>query len=71
MAKEAKKAAAPAPRAAELNPEGRLLKLEGDLAELQGDLHRIVELLVKGDLDSAKFREILDKRQGADAPAKK
>lgn len=32
--------------------------------ELEGDLVRIVDLLVKGDLDSAKFREILAKRQG-------
>lgn len=34
------------------------------VGELEGDLSRIVELLVKGDLDSAKFKKILAKRQG-------
>lgn len=42
----------------------RLAELEGRTAELEGDLTRIVDLLVKGDLDAAKFREILAKRQG-------
>ena len=44
--------------------ESRIDDLEANLAELGGDLSRIVELLVKGDLDSSKFKEILAKRQG-------
>ena len=38
--------------------------LDQRVTELEGDLARVVDLLVKGDLDSAKFREILNKRQG-------
>ena len=38
--------------------------LEDRVSELEGDLVRIVDLLVKGDLDSSRFREILNKRQG-------
>lgn len=34
------------------------------VAELESDLIRIVELIVKGDIDSVKFKEILSKRQG-------
>ena len=52
------KAAAPAPARPCSSLEARVTELEGDLA-------RVVDLLVKGDLDSAKFREILNKRQGA------
>ncbi len=42
----------------------RVDELGGNLYELEGDLTRVVDLLVKGDLDAAKFREILSKRQG-------
>ena len=35
--------------------------LEDRVIELEGDLARVVGLLVKGDLDSAKFQEILSK----------
>ena len=38
--------------------------LRGRVSELEGDLIRIVELIVMGDIDSAKFRDILTKRQG-------
>ena len=38
--------------------------LKADHAELAGDLVRIVDLLVKGDLDAQKFKDILAKRQG-------
>ena len=38
--------------------------LEERVTELEGDLVRIVDLLVKGDLDSAKFKAILAGRQG-------
>ena len=41
--------------------------LEQRVTELEGDLVRIVNLLVRGDLDSASFREILTKRQGPSA----
>lgn len=42
----------------------RLIKLEESHSELEGDLVRIVDLIVKGDIDSVKFKEILSKRQG-------
>ena len=48
-----------APKAA---PKADALKAR--VTELEGDLARVVELLVKGDLDSVKFKEILSKRQG-------
>ena len=38
--------------------------LRDRVAELEGDLVRVVELIVMGDIDSAKFKEILAKRQG-------
>ena len=42
--------------------------LEARVSELEGDLVRIVELIVMGDIDSAKFKEILSKRQGKAKP---
>ena len=42
----------------------RLKAVEERVAELEGDLYRIVDLLVRGDLEAAKFKEILAKRQG-------
>ena len=39
--------------------------LEARVTELEGDLVRVVDLLIKGDLDSAKFKAILEKRQGS------
>ena len=56
----AKKQAVAPKRASELKGPS----LEERVAELEGDLARVVGLLVKGDLDSAKFQEILSKRQG-------
>ena len=38
--------------------------LEDRIAELEGDLVRVVDLLIKGDLDSSKFKAIVEKRQG-------
>ena len=38
--------------------------LTARVTELEGDLVRIVELIIHGDIDSAKFREILNRRQG-------
>ena len=43
---------------------GSIATLSSRIEELEGDLYRIVDLLVKGDLESAKFKEILSKRQG-------
>lgn len=59
-------AAAPAPAAqpGELDMPKTIVSLCERVTELEGDLTRIVDLLVKGDLDAAKFREILAKRQG-------
>lgn len=55
----------PAPSAVKAKGDAAVLAgLPARVAELEGDLARIVDLLVKGDLDSAKFREILSKRQG-------
>ena len=45
----------------------RLTDAEQRIAELEGDLVRVVELIVKGDIESSKFKEILTRRQG---PAK-
>lgn len=38
--------------------------LDDRVTELEGDLVRIVQLLITGDLDSLKFRDILAKHQG-------
>ena len=46
-----------------LDPEG-LPALKERVSELEGDLVRVVELIIHGDIDSAKFREILTRRQG-------
>ena len=46
-----------------LDPDG-LPALKERVAEIEGDLVRIVELIIHGDIDSAKFREILTRRQG-------
>ena len=59
--KDAVEAPAVAANAAPVSPVAALTER---VSELEGDLSRIVELLVKGDLDSAKFKEILTKRQG-------
>ena len=67
MARKKKEAPIAPPVAAVAPAASPINILESRVAELEGDLSRIVELLVKGDLDSAKFKEILAKRQG---PAK-
>lgn len=41
----------------------RLIELEAAHVELVADVVRIVDLIVKGDIDSVKFKEILSKRQ--------
>ncbi len=41
--------------------------LKDRVSELEYDLMRIVDLIVHGDIDSAKFKEILTKRQGTKA----
>ena len=67
MAKAKKEAAAPVPQKNDLAPAKSAepaSSLADRVTEVEGDLRRIVELLIKGDLDSAKFREILDKKQG-------
>ena len=64
MAKKIKAAAPVVPPAAHDANESNVAALVGRVSELEGDLSRIVELLIKGDLDSAKFKEILAKRQG-------
>ena len=46
------------------NLEVRSAALEARVLELEGDLIRVVDLIIKGDIESAKFKEILTKRQG-------
>ena len=46
----------------------RVVELEAAHRELACDLVRIVELIIKGDIDSSKFKEILTKRQGIVKP---
>lgn len=41
-----------------------IIALVNRVSELESDLVRIVDLIVKGDIDSVKFKEILSKRQG-------
>lgn len=45
-------------------PLPEVVSLTGRVTELEGDLVRVIELIINGDLDSAKFRAILTKRQG-------
>ena len=60
--KEAKAKAPEGPQ--EIDVPAAIVSLADRVTELEGDLVRVVDLLIKGDLDSAKFREILAKRQG-------
>ena len=50
------------PKATKAKPKD---SIENQIIELRGDLRRVVELLISGKMDSSKFREILDKKQGA------
>ena len=59
MAKKKKAVAVPP-----VEPPVESMSLLARIEELEGDLVRVVDLLVKGDLDSANFLEILAKRQG-------
>lgn len=41
-----------------------VVTLESRVSEIESDLIRIADLLSSGDMDGAKFREIVTKRQG-------
>ena len=70
MARKKKEIAAPETKALEVKiTEGKaidpLAELQAEISEVRGDLRRVIELIIHGNLDSAKFREILNNKQGA------
>lgn len=48
----------------EVDVQATIVSFASRITELEGDLVRISELLSAGNMDCAKFREIVTKRQG-------